>query len=466
MKHISWEEILENANFGDIRRNARAVEILNNLENTFEKSASASFANPAEYKGATRFVNIDTVTPEAILEPFISYNLTNLEEDHVLIIQDTTEFNYSWRKKNILKNLGPVGNNKDQGFFFHPGLIVNPENECVLGLGASNFWIRDYGEQSHGRKKGQTKPFTERESYRWLSLAEDVQREINDSIRFTIVGDRESDIFDIFEAKDVGILSENCEILVRSAKDRRLNSENSLYTEIESWKVKGTYDLNIKSTPQRAKRKATIEVRFGPVSLMPSKTKWHTGKKPIDNIYVIDAKEIDPPADEPMVHWTLLTTWQVSTLEAAIEKINWYSARWFIEELFRLLKSGYKVEKVKFDDGNALMNWCALRLMQAVRLFHLLTQRNIKIPNSALPFFNEVEINILEYIEENNISKKSIIKIPPKLSLAWAVLMLAIFGGYKAYPSAAPPGQESLWRGMCKLDAAQIGFMAASGRSG
>ena len=273
MKHISWEEILENANFGDIRRNARAVEILNNLENTFEKSDSASFANPAEYKGATRFVNIDTVTPEAILEPFISYNLTNLEADHVLIIQDTTEFNYSWRKKNILKNLGPVGNNKDQGFFFHPGLIVNPENECVLGLGASNFWIRDYGEQSHGRKKGQTKPFTERESYRWLSLAEDVQREINDSIRFTIVGDRESDIFDIFEAKDVGILSENCEILVRSAKDRRLNSENSLYTEIESWKVKGTYDLNIKSTPQRAKRKATIEVRFGPVSLMPSKTK-------------------------------------------------------------------------------------------------------------------------------------------------------------------------------------------------
>lgn len=467
MKDISWEEIFDKANFGDIRRNARAIEILHNLDNTFEKSASASFANSAEYKGATRFVNIDTVTPESILEPFISYNLKNLKADHVLIIQDTTEFNYSWRKKNILKNLGPVGNNKDQGFFFHPGLIVNPENECVLGLGASNFWIRDYEEQSKGKKKNQTKPFKERESYRWLSLAEDVQREIDDSIQFTVVGDRESDIFDIFDAKENGILSENCEILVRSARDRKLkDSNNSLYTEIEDWKIKGEYNLKVNSTPQRTKREAKIEVKYGPFSLMPSKTKWHTGKKPIDNIFVIDAKEKNPPANEPAIHWILLTTWPITTLESAIEKINWYSARWYIEELFRLLKSGYKVEKVKFDDGKALMNWCALRLMQAIRLFHLLTQRDVKIPNSALPFFNETEINILEYIEKNNISKKSEIEVPPKFSLGWAVLLLAVFGGYKASPSAKPPGQESLWRGMIKLDAAQIGFMAASGKSG
>jgi len=463
----SWEEIFNKANFGDIRRNSRAVSILNNLENSFEKSASASFSNQAEYKGATRFVNISAVTPEAILEPFISYNLKNLKQNHVLILQDTTEFNYAWRKKNILKNLGPVGNNKDQGFFFHPGLIVNPENECVLGLGASNFWIRDYEEQSKGKKKKQVKPFKERETYRWLSLAEDVQREIDDSIQFTIVGDRESDIFDIFEAKKSGVLSENCEILFRSSHNRRLHcSEKTLYETIESWQVKGEYHLDIKPTPQRTKRIAKMEVRFDSVSIMPSKTKWHSGKKPVDNIFIIDAREIAPPEDEPVVHWTLLTTWKVSTLEEAIEKLRWYSARWFIEELFILLKSGFKVEKVKFDDGQALMNWCALRLMQAIRLFHLLTQRDVVVPNSAKYFLSQSEISILEHIEKKHISKKSEIKIPPKLSLSWAVLMIAILGGYKAYPSAKPPGQESLWRGMAKLDAAKIGFIAASDKCG
>lgn len=463
----SWEEIMYKADFGDIRRNARAVEILNELDNTFEKSASSSFSNRAEYKGAIRFVNIDAVTPDAILEPFISYNLAKLKENHVLIIQDTTEFNYAWRKKNILKNLGPVGNNIDQGFFFHSGLIVNPENECVLGLAASNFWTRDYEEQSKGKKKNQSKPFNERESYRWLSLAQDVQRKIDDSIRITVVGDRESDIFDVFEAKGTGRLSDNCEILVRSARDRRLDSSNnSLYAEIESWPVKGSNNLTIKPTPKRKGREIRIEIKFGTVSIMPSKTKWHTGKKPIENIYVIDAKETDPVEDEPEIHWTLLTTWKITTIEQAIEKIKWYSARWFIEELFRLLKSGYKVEKVKFDDGHALMNWCALRLMQAIRLFHLLTQRDEKSLNSAKPFFSETEISILEYIEKTHISSESKMEMPPRTSLAWSVLMIAVFGGYKAYPSAKPPGQESLWRGMIKLDAAQIGFIAASGRSG
>lgn len=463
----SWEKIMSNAKFGDMRRNARAIEILNGLENSFEKSASASFANQAEYKGATRFVHIDTVTPDAILEPFINHNLSNIQEHHVLIMQDTTEFNYAWRKKNLLKNLGPVRNNKDQGFFFHPGLIVNPENENVLGLAASNFWIRNYEEQSKGKKNRQTKPFNERESYRWLSLAQDVQEKIDDSITITIVGDRESDIFEIFEAKDTGKLDENCEILVRSARDRRLYAnDKSLYEEIENWEASGSYTLDIKPTPKRNGRTAQIQVKFGAVSISPSKTKWHTGKEPVENIFVIDAREMDPPKDEPMVHWTLLTTWEVFTLEEAIEKLKWYSARWYIEELFRLLKTGYKVEQVKFDDGHALMNWCALRLMQAIRLFHLLTQRDITIPNSAIPSFTENEISILEYIERTNISNNSQLEIPPKYSLAWAVLMVAIFGGYKAYPSAKPPGQESLWRGMIKLDAAQIGFIAASGKSG
>ena len=464
---MSWENIFNNADFGDIRRNTRVVKILNELENSFEKSANASFVNQADYKGAIRFVNVDVVTPENIIEPFIAHNLAKLKSNHVLIMQDTTEFNYAWRKKNLLKNLGPVGNNKDQGFFFHPGLIVNPENECVLGLASSHYWTRDHEEQNKNKKNTQTKPFEERESYRWLSLAKEVDGKIDNKIHRTIIGDRESDIFDIFEAKDTGILSDKCDILVRSARNRNLDSsDKSLYETIDSWKVKGNYNLEIKPTSKRKKRSAQMEVKYGSVTLKPSKTKWHKDKMPIENIFIIDTKEINPPEDEPIVHWTLLTTWKVTTLEEAIEKIKWYSARWFIEELFRLLKSGYKVEKVKFDNGQALMNWCSLRLMQAIRLFHLLTQRDIKIQDSATAFFSENELSILEYIEKTNVSKKSQIKIPPKLSLAWAVLIIAILGGYKAYPSAKPPGQESLWRGMTKLDVALIGFQVARGRSG
>jgi hypothetical protein len=455
------------AEFGDIRRNARAIEIAEKLDNSFEKSASASLPESADYKGALRFVKIEAVTPDSILSPFIDYNLENLDANHVLVIQDTTEFNFSWRKKTKITGLGPVGNNVDQGFFFHPGLIVNPKNECVLGLAAAKFWTRDFEEQTKGKKKIQDKPFTERESYRWLSLAQDVQERATENLKITIVGDRESDIFDVFEAKALGILNENCELLIRSARDRRLeSSEKSLFSTIKDWDIKGRYCLYIKPTLDRKGRESEMAVKYGCVSIQPPNTKWNSGKKPVQNIYVVDVREINPPDEKSEVHWTLLTTWEVTSFEAAVEKINWYSSRWFIEELFRMLKSGYKVEKVKFDNGQALMNWCALRIMQAIRLFHLLTQRDLKTMNSALTFFSNAEIKILEYLEENNLSKKTKVEVPPKLSIAWAVLLIAIFGGYKAYPSAKPPGQQSLWRGLAKLEAAQIGFLAANGKCG
>ncbi len=177
---------------------------------------------------------------------------------------------------------------------------------------------------------------------------------------------------------------------------------------------------------------------------------------------MVDALESNSPEGEEPIRWTLLTTWEVSTVGDAINVIQWYKCRWFIEEVFRLLKSGYKVEKVKFDDAHALMNWCALRLMMAVRLLHLLTQREIDIEDSAVPFFSEDEIRLLIKLEDRLISSKSTIKRPPPKSLAWAVLIIAILGGYKALPSAKAPGQETLWRGLDKLESALLGFTLAT----
>jgi len=148
-------------------------------------------------------------------------------------------------------------------------------------------------------------------------------------------------------------------------------------------------------------------------------------------------------------------------IEKAQKIINWYKCRWFIEEIFRVLKSGYKVEKVKFDNAHALMNWCALRLMMAVRLLYLLTQRDIDTEDTAIPFFSADEIRLLERIEEKMISERSTIQRPRHKSIAWAVLIIALLGGYKALPSAKPPGQETLWRGLDRLESALLGFTLA-----
>ena len=139
----SWEEIFSNTDFGDIRRNSRAIHLANTIDNKFSGSASSTLHDRASLKAASRFLKVDTVTPENLTESFIKANFNNLNCKHVLIVQDTTELNFSWRKTKI-NGLGPVTRDGNQGFFLHPGIIVNPDNESVLSLASVNMWSREY----------------------------------------------------------------------------------------------------------------------------------------------------------------------------------------------------------------------------------------------------------------------------------------------------------------------------------
>ena len=55
------------------------------------------------------------------------------------------------------------------------------------------------------------------------------------------------------------------------------------------------------------------------------------------------------------VCWHLLTTIPVTTLEEAMLIIQWYSWRWMIEEVFRILKKeGYNIETSELESGAAI----------------------------------------------------------------------------------------------------------------
>jgi len=460
----SWDEVYKDAEFGDVRRNVRAVKIAETIENSYERSASASFEDNAGLKAAFRFVNTPSVTPEKLLGKFIEWNFKGLKCTHALIVQDTTEFNYSWRKE--LEGLGPVTKEGNQGFFLHPGIIVNPKNESVLGLASAYFWKRDGGNGNKGEREYHKKPIEEKESYRWLMVPEEIQK-YTEGVSFTVVADREADIYELFLAQKEGKFGRNTELLIRAFQNRRISGEEEkLFELIKTWEVKGIQKIDIEASHKRKKREAKLEVRYGKVALLaPDKIKSRMPEE-VEDVYVIDATETNTPAGEEPVSWTLLSTHKISSLEDALEKIQWYKCRWFIEELFRILKSGYKVEKVKFDTGHALMNWCSLRLMMAVRLLYLLTMRDVEDKDSAVPFFSIDEMELMENLEHRLISQNSKIRRPEKRSFAWAILIISILGGYKVSPSAKPPGQESLWRGLDKLDVALLGFLSATNKSG
>lgn len=462
----NWDEAFQNSNMGDKRRNARAIKSANQIDIKCEKkSASSLLTGHGELKAVSRFLNTEKITPEVLTEEFMKINCSRLNDEHVLIIEDTSELNFAWRNKEI-EGLGPTGNGIDQGFFIHPAIIVEPTRSEFQGIAALSIITREHGQNTTAGEQHKKKDITEKESFRWLEVPCQGIERISNSIKKTIVADREADIYDLFLANQKENLGKNCEILVRISRNRRIidGETQYLYEEIDSWDSQGIYEVKIDGNGKRKKRNASCSIKFGKVTFdIPATQRHRKSVEPIKNIYIIEIKEKNDRDDA--LHWRLATTWPVLTIDEAIEKIEWYRKRWLIEELFRVLKSGYKVESVRFESGKALINWCALRLLMAVKLMYIRTHRDDESPDSAYNVFSEIEVKVLEACESRLISPNSTIYRPRKFSTAWASLLVAIMGGYHALPSAKPFGQTTLWRGLVTLEGAVFGYLAATGGS-
>ena len=468
MKLPDWEEAFNNSDLGDRRRIRRAIKMSNQIDSKCDiKGVSALLSGHAELKSVSRLMKAPGVTPESLTGGFMDINCKRISCSHVLLVEDTSELNFAWRKKQ-LKGLGPTCNGTDQGFFIHPARIVEPVMNEVQGIAALSVITREYGQKTTEGEKHKTKEIEEKESYRWIDVPRKGIERLPEEIIKTIVADREADIYDLFLSRQKGELGENCELLIRSAHNRKLSgTDGYLLDEIESWNICGSHIVKIDGNGKRKGREAKCLIRFGEITIaVPSSQRKRKGKEPISGVFVVDVREENNDNPEESLRWKLLTTWPVHTIEDAIEKVEWYRSRWLIEELFRILKSGYRVESVRFDDGKAIINWCALRLLMAVKLLYIRTHRDDENSDSAKGVFSEIELKVLEACELKLLSPNSTIRRPEKYSMAWASLLVAIMGGYQALPSAKPFGQTTLWRGLIRLEGAVIGYQAASEKSG
>lgn len=464
----SWEDAFENSELGDKRRIKRAIRIANQIEKKYNKrGASAALSGHSDLKAASRLMSSTKVSAERLTEGFIKMNCERITASHVLIIEDTSEFNFAWRKKEI-NGLGPTGNGEDQGFFLHPAILVDADTEGVQGLAGLQVITRQYGQATTKGEVHKYKDISAKESYRWLEVPRKGAEQLSETTKKTIIGDREADIYDLFLAQHTGALGENCELLIRGSRDRKIQSPHEyLFAEVESWEVQGQHIVEVAANKKRSARTAQCEIRFGTVTFeVPRTQRNREGRVAIPDVTVIDLREKNYPEGEEPLHWMLLTTWPVQNIGQAVEKVGWYRCRWLIEELFRILKSGYHVESVRFDDGNALINWCAMRLMMAVKMMYVKTHREDKHPESAKEIFSDIELEVLKACESQLISKNSTIYRPPVRTTAWATLLIAIMGGYQALPSAKPYGQTTLWRGFVALEGAVLGYLAARNNCG
>ena len=86
---------------------------------------------------------------------------------------------------------------------------------------------------------------------------------------------------------------------------------------------------------------------------------------------MVHVAEVNPPAGEKAVDWTLLTNEKTLTFEDAWQVIGWYERRWIVEEYHKSQKTGCQIEDMQFTTIARLEPAIALLSVVATTLLNL-----------------------------------------------------------------------------------------------
>ena len=373
---------------------------------------------------------------------------------HVLAIEDTTELHFPTHGASK-RGFGKAGNGEDPGLFLHPVLAVDAANAGIIGLVDCVVMNRTAGKVTDRRQRDAD----EKESRRWLHGAEIAGERLHAAASITVVADRESDIYDLFARRPAHV-----HLLCRSAQDRALVGGGLLAAQCDAWIEADRARIDVPPRAGQPARQATVAVRFGAVTLQRPTSQAKDLPQSVA-LWVVDVREIDPPAGQAAVHWRLLTTHAVGTPAEARQIIAWYRMRWVIEQVFRSLKShGLRIEASQMEEARGFTKLAVVALIAAVRAMQLVLARD---GGTAQPITDAVDAADMDALRRLNASlegRTDKLKNPhDSASLAWLAWIVARLGGWSGYTSRGykPPGPKTMHHGLLQLDPILAGWHLA-----
>jgi len=460
----SWVETeTAGCDLGDERLNRRLGVMLSALGERPGKSLPTAFQDWANTKAAYRFFANENVSEDKILAGHFGASAQRVQatDGPILILQDTTEFSFKraapekigFTKTSTGRKLetGRYSQHTICGLLMHASLAVTPEG-LPLGLTSAKFWSRKKfkGTKALKRKVNPTRvPIEQKESMRWLDSIRVSTALIGDPERCIHIGDRESDIYELFcLARDLGT-----NFLVRSCVDRMTETGGSTITRVMAGTdSSGTHLVRFRD-PVNGLQEARLSVKFATMTVCPPAGK----KKNYDNqtLQIIYAEEIDPPEERAPVFWKLITNLDVTSFSDAIHKLEWYARRWSIETFFKTLKTGCRIEDIRLTTADRLANCIALACITAWRISWLTILRRAEPAGSPAAVLTRTEMAVLD--------GKCPGPEPGKpRDLDFYMTALARLGGYLARRHDPPPGTTVLWRGFSRLADIVAGFELAN----
>jgi hypothetical protein len=332
----------------------------------------------------------------------------------------------------------------------HSSLVVTPEG-LPLGLSALKFWTRKKFKGCNELKKhiNPTRvPIEKKESYRWIENLNESTKLLNEADRCVHIGDRESDIYELFcEAKKT-----QTHFLVRTCVDRLAGEgRHTIADEMDEVRVKGLHRVEVKDKKGNV-CEVLLEIKYKRIKVLPPIGKQK--KYPELLLTVIHAEERNPPKNREKLVWKLMTNLPVTSRNEAIEKIHWYALRWKIETFHKILKSGCKAEASKLRTAERLAKLISVFCILSWRIFWMTMMNRCSKHLSPKFALTEVETQLLDQVIQKNVRSAH-------KNLSHYLLKIAKLGGYLARASDPPAGNIVMWRGLNRLTDIQLGFNLA-----
>jgi hypothetical protein len=218
------------SSFRDQRLMKRFKMLLGRLWKGMGKTIPLACVDWANTKAAYRFLDNDRVSEQDILSGHFQATAQRcaVTEGPVLVLHDTSAFLYEREHPELIgyasstitaaERRGRPKPSSQCGVLMHSSLAVTTEG-LPLGLTAIKFWSRKEFKNTTKlkRKVNFTRiPIEKKESYRWLENLRQSTARLGDPDRCVHIGDRESDIFELFcTACEVGT-----HFLVRTCTNR------------------------------------------------------------------------------------------------------------------------------------------------------------------------------------------------------------------------------------------------------
>jgi hypothetical protein len=455
----------EGVALGDHRRNLRCRAIVDAAAAQPAKSLAQQAKDAAALEGTYRFLSNPSVNADAILAPHLSCTAQRCgQSEVVLALHDSTEFEYD-KDSLIHDEIGWLTRSK-RGFLAHVALAVSADGERrPLGVLGLRTYFRETFEPGVKKKREQVPDQLHGEANRWADLAFEVSVRVGEQTKLIHVMDREADAYPLLSR----LMEAGERFIIRVKHDRSVVDEtddsgkSKLSAVLE--RAHGVLEREVavskrkphvspaakKRHPARSQRLARLHFCSSTVTFLPPQ---RSKAAPV-TLQVVRVWEPEPPEGQAPIEWRLETTEPADTPELVAQIVDWYRARWVIEEYFKALKTGCAFQRRHVESRQALLNTLAIFASVAWRLLLIRTLSRHSPDEPGSRAFTPAQIQILKFVNKKHNHRVKLSR-PPKVGQLAAIL--AKMGGH--FSNTTPAGWQTLGAGYDKLLIAELGWFA------